>query len=246
MSATVTVVGCGDAFGSGGRFNTCFLVDVPGLRFAIDFGATSLVALNKLGIDHNTIDAIVLTHFHGDHCGGVPFVLLDAMLAANRQRPLAIVGPRRTKERITAIAEALLPGMPGMIPAFELSYLDYGLRQAFEHGGLSITGYPAAHTGATSPCCVRVRAGDKVIAYTGDSAWTDDMPALAQDADLFICESYHYEKPVRFHLNYCDIEEHRDKLRPRRILLTHFSREMLLHTEQVPETCAHDGMVIAL
>jgi ribonuclease BN (tRNA processing enzyme) len=250
LATTVTVVGCGDAFGSGGRFNTCFLVDTPGLRFAIDFGATSLVALAKLGIDHNSIDAIVLTHFHGDHCGGVPFLLLDAMLAAKRQRPLAIIGPRETRARITAVAEALLPGMPGMIPKFELTYLDFGLLQPVALGGtlgaLTITGYPAAHTDATSPACVRVAVGDKVIAYTGDSAWTEHMPALAQDADLFICESYHYAKPVRFHLNYPEIQQHRAELRPKRILLTHFSREMLLHTANVAEECAHDGMVIAI
>ena len=82
MSVTVTFIGSGDAFGAGGRFNTCFMVDAPGVRFVIDFGATSLVALNKLGIEHNTIDAIVLTHFHADHCAGIPFMLMDAMLGA--------------------------------------------------------------------------------------------------------------------------------------------------------------------
>ena len=73
MSVTVTFVGSGDAFGAGGRFQTCFMVDAPGFRYVIDFGATSLTALNQLGIDHTTIDAVVLTHIHGDHCGGLPF-----------------------------------------------------------------------------------------------------------------------------------------------------------------------------
>jgi ribonuclease BN (tRNA processing enzyme) len=246
MTTTVTVVGCGDAFGSGGRFNTCFLVDSLGLRFAIDFGATSLVALSKLGIDHNTIDAIVLTHFHGDHCGGVPFMVLDAMLGAGRKSPLAIIGPRNTRARMTAVADALLPGMSAMVPKFALAYHDYGLFEPFAFGPLSITGYPAAHTGETSPCCVRIQAGDKVVSYTGDSAWTDDMPALAQDADLFICESYHFDKPVRFHLNYRDIAKHRSELHPKRILLTHFSREMLRHEQDVREECAHDGLVFAV
>ena len=47
---TVTFAGCGDAFGSGGRFNSCFVVDVEGFRYAIEFGATSLVALQQAGM----------------------------------------------------------------------------------------------------------------------------------------------------------------------------------------------------
>ena len=98
MSVTVTFVGSGDAFGSGGRFQTCILIDAPGTRIVIDFGASSLVALNKMGIEHNTIETILLTHLHGDHCGGIPFILMDAILGAKRQTPLAIVGPRETKK----------------------------------------------------------------------------------------------------------------------------------------------------
>src|ERR687888_632079 len=99
MSVTVRFVGSGDSFGSGGRFQTCILVDGPASRIAIDFGTSSLIALAQQGIDHNSIDAIVLTHLHGDHCGGVPFLLIDAMLAAKRARPLTIAGPRTAHER---------------------------------------------------------------------------------------------------------------------------------------------------
>jgi len=246
MNATVTFVGCGDAFGSGGRFNTCFLVTTPKLRFAIDFGATSLVALNQLGIDHNTIDAVVLTHFHGDHCGGVPFMVLDAMLGAKRQSPLAIIGPRDTRARITAMADALLPGMSGMTPRFELHYLDADFLRPFSWGELTVTCYPAAHTDATNPACVRIEVGDKVIAYTGDSGWTEHMPAVARDADLFICECYYRDKPVRFHLNYRDIEQHRNELRAKRLVLTHLSRDMLLHLDDIPEQCAQDGLTLTI
>jgi hypothetical protein len=82
MAVTVRFVGSGDSFGSGGRFQTCILVDGPRSRFAIDCGASSLTALAQQDIEHNSIDAILLTHLHGDHCGGVPFLLMDAMLSA--------------------------------------------------------------------------------------------------------------------------------------------------------------------
>ena len=85
MTVSVRFVGSGDSFGSGGRFQTCILVDGPGVRFAIDFGASSLIALRQQGIEHNSIDAVLLTHLHGDHCAGVPFMLMDAMLGAKRR-----------------------------------------------------------------------------------------------------------------------------------------------------------------
>jgi ribonuclease BN (tRNA processing enzyme) len=246
MSVTVTFAGCGDAFGSGGRFNTCFVVDAPNFRFAIDFGATSLVALNQLGIEHNSLDAIVLTHFHGDHCGGVPFLILDAMLAARRTTPLTIIGPKDTQTRLTAIADASLPGMSRMVPKFDLRYRDTGFLRPSSFGPLTVTSYPAVHTDATNPASVRIEVAGTVISYTGDTAWTEHLPAVARDADLFICESYHYTKPVRFHLNYCDIGQYRDQLRPKRMILTHFSREMLAVADQVAEECAHDGLVVTI
>ena len=55
-----TAVGCGDAFGSGARANTCFLVETAATTIALDFGATSLVALKRLGLDPNCIDAVML------------------------------------------------------------------------------------------------------------------------------------------------------------------------------------------
>ncbi len=102
MTVTVTFVGSGDAFGAGGRFQTCILVDAPGTRFVIDFGASSLIALNGLDIPHNSIDTIVLTHLHGDHCGGIPFMLTDAMLAGKRQMPLTNGAPRETEARLAS------------------------------------------------------------------------------------------------------------------------------------------------
>lgn len=246
MSATVTFVGSGDSFGSGGRFNTCFLVDTPGFRFCIDFGATSLVALNRLGISHNSIDAILLTHLHGDHCGGVPFLLMDAMLGAKRQTPLLIAGPMDTTARMVAVAAALMPGMQVMKPKFAVTYADMETLKEHRLGPLKVTTFPAIHTQETNPTSVRVEVAGKIIAYTGDSEWTEHMPALARGADLLIAECYFYSKPVRFHLNYPDIQAHKAQLEAKRLVLTHLGREMLLQKDEVPEECAYDGLQIAL
>ena len=72
-------LGSGDAFGSGGRFNTCFHLERANRgNVLIDCGASSMVAIRKWGVDPNAISTVLVTHLHGDHFGGLPFFLLDA------------------------------------------------------------------------------------------------------------------------------------------------------------------------
>ncbi len=63
----------GDAFGNGGRFQTCFWLEGAGESMLIDCGATSLTALKAAAIEPNEIGSVALTHLHGDHFGGLPF-----------------------------------------------------------------------------------------------------------------------------------------------------------------------------
>lgn len=246
MTVKITFVGSGDAFGSGGRMNTCILVDAPGIRFAIDCGATGLVALNKLGIAHNSIDMVLLTHLHGDHCAGVPTLLMDAMLGAKRQTPLTVAGPVETESRLKLVQEALFPGSAGMTPKFDYTTIEMPTLEPQMIGDLKVTTYPAIHTAATNPTSMRVEVAGKVIAYTGDSAWTDYIPQLADGADVLISECYFHSKPVPFHMNYVDIDAHRGEIAAKRIILTHMGPEMLARQDDVEEECAYDGMEIEL
>jgi ribonuclease BN (tRNA processing enzyme) len=246
VTVTVRFVGSGDSFGSGGRFQTCILVDGPRCRFAVDFGASSLIALAQQGIEHNSIDAILLTHLHADHAAGVPFLLLDAMLGARRARPLTIAGPRELRPRMDAIGEALFPGSRAMTPRFPLDWIEMDPGRAHPVLDLLVTPEPARHTRETNPTALRIEVGGKVIAYTGDTEWTADVARAARGADLLIAESYFYDKPVRWHLNYPDIVAHARGAGARRLILTHMSREMLARAADVPEECAWDGMVVTL
>ena len=244
MSVTVRFVGSGDSFGSGGRFQTCILVDAPGRRFAIDFGASSLIALHQQGIEPNSIDAVLLTHLHADHCGGVPFLLMDAMLSAKRTRPLVIAGPPDTQRRMAEIAEALFPGSHVMRPRFSLEYVELAVGQPSRILDLVVTPEAARHTAETHPLALRVETAGKIISYTGDGEWTEALARIGRDADLLIAECYFYDKPVKWHLNYPELVRHFDDFHARRVILTHMSREMLAHVDLIPQECAHDGLVV--
>jgi ribonuclease BN (tRNA processing enzyme) len=244
MTVTLTFVGTGDALGSGGRMNTCILVDAPGIRFAIDFGATSVNAMKALGLEHDSLDAILLTHLHGDHAAGIPTLMIDSMLGTKRSRPLTIAGPPGTGARLPVIFDAMFPGSSVMTPKFPVDVIDMEMRTPHEILGLRVTTWPAIHTPETVPTSMRVEVAGKVIAYTGDTAWTEHLPALAAGSDVLIAECYFHTKPVPFHLNYPDIRAHRDELQTRRLILTHMGPEMLAVADELPEKCAYDGMVV--
>ncbi len=106
----VQFLGSGDAFGSGGRLQTCILVKAASNTFLVDCGATALTAMRRFGTNPNAIDLILPTHLHGDHFGGIPFFVLDAQLISKRTNPLLIAGPPFTRERITAAMEVFFPG----------------------------------------------------------------------------------------------------------------------------------------
>ena len=77
---TVKVIGNGNAFGENQKYHTCFYCKTEQTNFLLDCGATAIHNLQNNDVNFNEIDLIILSHFHGDHYGGVPFFLLNANL----------------------------------------------------------------------------------------------------------------------------------------------------------------------
>ena len=242
----VRFVGCGDAFGSGGRSNTCFHLTGAHTNLLIDCGASSLPALKRQGIAPNDIELILITHFHGDHFAGLPFLLLDAQLS-RRSRPLVIAGPQGIALRLAQVMEALFENSSRTPRKFELSMVVLAPGESRTFGAVTVTPYPVVHGDSGGPFLgYRIEAQGRVIAYSGDTEWTDTLIPLAREADLFIAEAYYYDRIVKNHLSLTTLEAHLPDINPKRLILTHMSDDMLARLPTLAHTAAHDGMIVQL
>ncbi len=245
MAVEVQFVGSGDAFGSGGRFQTCILIRGGGAPLLIDCGASSLIAMKRLGIDPSRIAAVVLTHLHGDHFAGVPFLVLDGQFSG-RTEPLIVAGPPGSRERIEATMEVLFPGSSKIARRFPVNFVELAEGRAVPVGAATVSAFEVEHASGAPPFAVRVEYEGKIVGYSGDTQWTDALVKAADGADLFVAEAYFFDKQVKFHLDFRTLEAHRRELRCRRLVLTHMADDMLRHRDEIAIECASDGAVIAL
>ena len=243
--ATLRVLGSGGAFGHGGRLQACALLEHAGGRALIDCGSTSVMAMRRFDIDPQSIDLVLLTHFHGDHVGGIPWLVLDAQFN-HRERPLVVAGPHGVAERITATMEDVVRGLSLTRQRFELRFVEYVPRMPVQLGQFGVTAYPVDHTPGSEPVALRVAAGDKVLGVSGDTTWTETLLEVAAGADLFLAEGYSFEKRIPYHLNVRALIDHRAELRTSRIVVTHVGEETLARLAEVPFDVAADGSVFQL
>jgi len=237
----LTVIGCGDAFASGGQLNTCFHLQNNDIEMLLDCGATSLLGMRRQQISTTGIDYIVLSHFHGDHYGGVPAVLLDAMIH-KRTKPLTIISPPGGRERIELLTECLYQKITTKLAAtFSIHYHEYSELKTIETTHFRLVAAPVIHSPESLPHAIRLEWDDKVIGFSGDTEWTDQLLPIAHQADLFICEcnSYAGESPV--HLSYQILQPYLPQLQARKIMLTHLGEEMLQKKHLLEVSCLEDG-----
>ena len=245
MTVALRFVGSGDAFGSGGRFQTCLHLSGGEGAVLIDCGASSLIAMKRAGMDPNGVSAVLLSHLHGDHFGGVPFLVLDAQFS-RRTQPLVIAGPRGVRTRVEAAMEVLFPGSTAVQRKFEIKFVELVERQPLRVGPATVTAFPVVHASGAPPHALRVQYGGRTITYSGDTEWTESLLDAARDVDLFVCEAYTFDRPVKFHLDYKTVEAQAERLGARRIILTHMGREMLAREGEARFERAHDGLVVTV
>ncbi|MEO8603764.1 MAG: MBL fold metallo-hydrolase [bacterium] len=239
-------LGTGDAFNARARCHASYLVTAPSATVMLDCGPSTLLAMQRDGISVEAIDAVLISHLHGDHFAGLPFLFLSWIFETPRTRPLTIVGPPGTEARVHELFRAMYRDVSARTLAFEVHYVEVAGSVRITVGGVDLLPFAVPHQPTEVSLGYRLTVDGKVVLYSGDTGWTEALVTQSQGTDLFICECCFFETRVDFHLDYPRIVENRARLGCRRLVLTHIGREVLAHRDQLTEQLATDGLVVEL
>jgi ribonuclease BN (tRNA processing enzyme) len=218
----LTVIGSSPAWPNPGGAHSGYVVEADGCRVLLDCGPGVLGRLREAE-KWPSVDAIAITHFHLDHWGDlVPWVWGTFYLATNGpvKRPALWVQPGG-RDYLTALGERL--GFPDMFErTFDLA--EYEPDTPFRTGELKVLPIRVPHY-TLQTYAFRVQSNGAVLAYSGDSAPSDDLVRAARDADLFVCEATllhgDLDGQPRGHLSLHECLEAYEASGAKRLLVTH-------------------------
>ncbi|MEA2840053.1 MAG: hypothetical protein QOF41_1383 [Methylobacteriaceae bacterium] len=245
----VTFVGTGDAFNSGGRAHTCFRLDSGGRTLVVDFGASALAQWRKLGLELCDIDAIVLSHLHGDHFGALPFILLDYQFVSRCKAPLVIAGPPGTAARLHTAMEAFFPKSTTNKWRFEWSVMEIPVGTSAVVAGFDVITTEMLHPSGAPSTALRIANANRLFAYSGDTAWNNRIIEVAEGADLFVIECSSGAAPIPNHIDWPTLKSNLPRLNAKRIAITHMGQSALARSAEIKAAGVHvtyDGEVVDL
>jgi ribonuclease BN (tRNA processing enzyme) len=242
----VQFLGTGDAFGSGGRLQACIYVQTGDFRFLMDCGASALVSMKRFSVDPSGIQLILLSHLHGDHFAGIPFLILDGQFS-RRTRQLLVAGPPGVEGRVRELMELFFPGSSRVQRKFPVDFSEMKEKTESVFGDIRVTPFSMVHPSGSPSYALRVRCGGKEIGYSGDTEWNENLIEAARGTDLFISECCFFDKKINYHLNYQTLKGQKESLGSRRLVLTHMGDEVLNRLQSMIDVeWAEDGKKILL
>jgi ribonuclease BN (tRNA processing enzyme) len=244
---TVTLLGTGDAFASYGRSQAGYLLNAPAGRVLIEAGPGLLPALKNNRIPTDSFDLLLISHLHGDHYAGLPFLILEYLWEKRRKNVLTVAGPPKLEERTWRLMRLMFPRfvLEEVKHKFKFVVLEPGCSTRL--GKFQVRAIRSPHTKPDVSLSLRVDGGGKSIVFSGDSGWNDDLVTLSDGADLFLCECTYFESAqLTFHMNYPLLAANRDKFKVGRMVLTHLGREVLSRENEIDIEMGFDGMKIEI
>jgi ribonuclease BN (tRNA processing enzyme) len=237
----LTVIGSGDAFCSGGALHSCNLLEHAGGTLMLECGPGVLAGMKRLGIATDAPDVVLISHLHGDHFGGIPFLFLEYLFENPRQRPLTILGPPTLLDRSFALYAALYRELQSFELPFEIKAVELVPGSRITVAGYDIEAFQVTHNAEPFSLGYRIVSPDGAMLFSGDSAWNEAFVAKSQGVDLFLCECCTMEPNVPMHTSYAELLEQRSRLGCKRLLLTHLGADVR-EAEKFDFERAHDGM----
>jgi ribonuclease BN (tRNA processing enzyme) len=246
----LSFLGTGDAFSAGGRHQAAYMIESPigslDGNLLLDCGSTALASLNRQNLRTESIDTIFLSHLHGDHIGGLPFLFLHYLYIRPRCKPLRIVGPLGVESRVRMLFEATYADTAAEPLPYALEFTEAQPQKELRIDGIRLIPFAVPHSKHSLSLGCEIEIGGRKIVYTGDSGWTEQLLTHTQNADLFICECSYFETRIATHMNYPLIEKNLARFGAKRIILTHLGEEVLQRQQEVKIETAFDGMTVLL
>jgi len=216
-------IGTGNAFAPGGLCWNGFVVDE---RFLFEAPPQALQSLNRLGLDANALEAVVISHHHGDHFLGLPFLLLQWKYYG-RRNPVTIVGPPGTRELASGIALKVYPGIFDI--KYEINWVEANSGDRVAVAGLELEALAVKHDRRLSGSLgFNATLGGRKFAYTGDTAMCDAVRDMARHAEVLVSECASRSDVLDIHMNLVDdIPMVRAAMAPdAQLVLTHLTPEV--------------------
>ena len=203
----------------------------------IDVGGTGLVALRRAGRAPRELEGIAITHVHGDHLAGLPFLLLDAAYNEPRTRSLPMVGPIGLHARRETLFAGTYRELSAMRFTFDMPTLELAPGDSTTLAGFRIEGFLADHMDPPDyPLSLRITSPEgKIATFSGDTAMNTRLLAAGEGADIFIAECSALKPPIGRHCTWLDWKAALPKLTCRRLVLTHLNHRV---REQIPRLLA--------
>jgi ribonuclease BN (tRNA processing enzyme) len=237
---TLTVLGSGTAIPSGERFPAGYLVACGERRLLVDCGPGTLRRLAQAGCTLHQLDALLLTHYHTDHCADLAALLfaLRSPRYAGRA-PLHVFGA----PGLQRLADKLTEAWPWLQPRGYELVLHEVAPGTFAAAGLDVTAVPIRHTAQSLG--YRVAGANGTIAFSGDADECDELVELARGAHTFVCEAATPDgQKLEGHLTPALAARYAARANVTRLVLTHFYPECDGHDLRAAAAAHFDGEVV--
>jgi ribonuclease BN (tRNA processing enzyme) len=225
-------LGTGNAFAAEGSAFNSFLVNG---RYLFDSGPTILQQIRRARMNPDDIDVVLVSHFHGDHFFGLPFLFLE-FWRRERRKELTIAGPPGIAERAEMLFETGFPGMPVRPNAYRRRYIEVSDGLECEAAGLEFTAAEVEHVASLRCFAFRGHANGRTIMYSGDSKLCKGLLRLAPGAEVLVMDCSNGGDPV--HMSQKDVAIVRQKA-------PEDATTIVTHLDGFPPPLELDGVLVA-